>query len=82
MKFLLLIGGALGFAIGLLFSWMQQSSWPSSLWHACLAAYLSSWLLVWWGKAWQKNLQHAWLERQNQSSPLISRPTASKPSKA
>jgi hypothetical protein len=82
MKFLLLIGGALGFAIGLAFSWLQQSSWPSSLWHGCLAAYLSSWLLVWWGKAWQKNLQQAWLERQSQSNPLLPRSPASKPSKA
>ncbi len=82
MKFLLLIGGAIGFAIGLVFSWLQQSSWPSSLWHACLAAYLSSWLLVWWGRAWQKNLQQAWFDRQNESTPLISRSPAAKPNKA
>jgi hypothetical protein len=82
MKFLLLIGGAVGFAIGLVFSWLEQGSWPSSLWHGCLAAYASSWLLVWWGKAWQKSLHQAWQERQNLSGPLISRSPASKPTKA
>jgi hypothetical protein len=82
MKFLLLIGGAMGFAIGLLFSWLEQSSWPSSLWHACLAAYASSWLLLWWGKAWQKNLHQACLERQNQAGPLIPRSPASKLTRA
>lgn len=73
----------MGFAIGLTFSWVQQSSWQSSLLHGCLAAYLASWLLVWWGKAWQKNFQEALLERQTQTSPMNSRPTpASKPTKA
>jgi len=31
---LMVLGGLLGFAIGLLFGYAQQSEWPSILWHA------------------------------------------------
>ena len=64
MKSLLLIGGLLGFGIGLLFSWAEESPWPACLWHACLAAYLTGILMKWWGGAWRKNLQAALRERQ------------------
>jgi hypothetical protein len=56
MKALLLIGALLGFGIGLIFSWVEESPWPSALWQACLAAYLAGLLLRWWGRAWRKNL--------------------------
>jgi hypothetical protein len=67
MKPLLLIGGLLGFGVGLLFSWVQQGPWPSSLWHACVAAYLTGMLMKWWGYEWRKNLEKAFLERQSPS---------------
>lgn len=70
MKSLLLIGGLLGFGIGLIFSWVQESAWPSCLWHACLAAYLASLLLRWWGRAWRKNLQRAFSENQSYASSI------------
>jgi hypothetical protein len=82
MKLLLIIGGALGFGIGLVFSWLQQTSWPTSLLHASLAAYAASWLLIWWGKTWQKNLQQAWMEKESQPAPAPVRATASKPTRA
>ena len=64
MKFLLLIGGLMGFVIGFLFNWSEENSWPTCLWHACLAAYLTALLMRWWGGAWRKNLQAAIQERQ------------------
>jgi hypothetical protein len=64
MKILLLIGGLLGFSIGLLFSWAEASSGSACLWHACLAAYLTAILMRWWGQAWRKNLLEALRERQ------------------
>lgn len=70
MKALLLIGGLLGFGIGLIFSWAQESSWPSCLWHACLAAYLASMLLRWWGRAWRRNLEKSFAEYQSQPVSL------------
>jgi hypothetical protein len=65
MKSLLLIGGMLGFAIGLLFSWAQDSSWPATLWRAAIAAYFTGIMMRWWGRAWRKNLEKALLERQS-----------------
>jgi hypothetical protein len=65
MRSLLLLGGLLGFVIGLAFSWAQQSPWPSCLWHACAAAYLAGFVLRWWGHAWRKSLEQSFLERQN-----------------
>ena len=64
MKALMLMGGAMGFGIGLIFSWAQKSSWPSSLWHACLAAYITGAMMRWWGNAWLKQLKQSLLERQ------------------
>jgi hypothetical protein len=81
MKLLLLLGGALGFGIGLVFSRAQENSWPFCLWHACVAAYAGGWLTGWWGRAWQKNLKDADLERQNSSTPAFPLSSISKPSK-
>jgi hypothetical protein len=78
MKSLLLIGGFLGFGIGLFFSWLEESTWPSALWHACLGAYLTGMLLRWWGQAWQKSLENAMLERRAAAELLASRPKGSK----
>jgi hypothetical protein len=64
MKLLLVMGGMLGFGIGLLFSWAEQSSGPSCLWHGCLAAYLTAILMRWWGGAWRKSLMESMRERQ------------------
>jgi hypothetical protein len=70
MKSLLLFGALLGFGIGLIFSWVQENSWPSCLWHACLAAYLASLLLRWWGRAWRSNLEKVFSEPQPQTAPI------------
>jgi hypothetical protein len=70
MKLLLLIGGLLGFSIGLLFSWAEESPGPACLWHACLAAYLTAVMVRWWGDAWRKSLAEALRERQSKSEPI------------
>ena len=74
MKSLLLIGGLLGFGIGLFFSWLQENAWPTTLWHACLGAYLTGLLMRWWGNAWRRSLENALLERR--SSPSVLAPSA------
>jgi hypothetical protein len=74
MKSLLLLGGLLGFLIGLGLSWAQQSPWPSCLWHACVAAYLSGLVLKWWGNSWRRGLEQAFEERQNMPPrPVLTR---------
>jgi hypothetical protein len=81
MKSLLLVGGLLGFGVGLLFSWAAESPWPTCFWHACVAAYFAGTLLRWWGGAWRKNLEAALKERQAVSSSVASS-SLSNPNKA
>ena len=81
MKLLMLIGGLLGFSIGLLFSWAEESSGSTALWHACLAAYLSATLFRWWAGAWRKNLAEALRERQSKPASF-NPPSLSKASKS
>jgi hypothetical protein len=70
MKSLLIIGGFVGFGIGLLFNWSEESAWPSSLWRACLTAYAAAILMKWWGSAWRKSLEEAMRERENNSESI------------
>ena len=67
MKLLLLLGGLLGFSIGLLFSWAEEGSGSTCLFHACVAAYLTAILMRWWGSAWRKSLAESWHERQSRA---------------
>lgn len=63
MKYLMILGGLLGFGIGLIFGWIQESSWPSILWRASVAAYVAGLLLRWWGRIWMQGLRQAHLEQ-------------------
>ena len=82
MKLLMLLGGALGFGIGLFSSRVQENPWPYCLWHASLAAYAGGWLLGWWGRAWQRSLKDSALERAARSAAALAAPSVSKPSKS
>jgi hypothetical protein len=81
MRLLLLIGGLLGFGIGLVFSWAEGNPAPACLWHACLAAYLTALLMRWWGGAWRRNLADAMCERHSKPEP-VNPPSLSKASKS
>ena len=64
MKLLMILGGLIGFLIGISFGLVQESSWPSIFWRASIAAYASGFLMRWWGRAWVQGLQAAHQERQ------------------
>ncbi|MBI3416257.1 MAG: hypothetical protein HY043_13265 [Verrucomicrobia bacterium] len=64
MKLLMILGGLIGFLIGITFGLVQESSWPSIFWRASIAAYASGVLMRWWGRAWVQGLQAAHRERQ------------------
>jgi len=81
MKSLMLLGGVLGFGIGLICSRIQDNAWPYCLWHASLGAYAGGWLLGWWGRAWQHNLKDSALERANNPGLPLATPTITKPFK-
>lgn len=75
MKFLILIGGIVGFGIGILFGWAFESSYPSVLWKSCMAAYISGWLMKWWGNMWVKSLKAALREAEKDESSDDNNPT-------
>ena len=64
MKLLMILGGLIGFLIGISFGLVQESSWPSVFWRASIAAYASGFLMRWWGKVWVQGLQAAYQERR------------------
>ena len=64
MKLIMVLGGVIGFAIGISFSWAQGSSWPAMIWRSAAAALVAGILLRWWGRLWIKCLQESYQERQ------------------
>ncbi|MDX1952333.1 MAG: hypothetical protein SFY81_09110 [Verrucomicrobiota bacterium] len=63
MKKLMMIGGLMGFGIGLVFGLAQNSSWPSILWRSSVACLVSGLLLRWWGQVWVNNLHAAYQQQ-------------------
>jgi ribose/xylose/arabinose/galactoside ABC-type transport system permease subunit len=65
MRSLILLGGLIGFGIGVGFGLMQGKTMPSIMLHACVATYASGMLLRWWGRVWIRNVQQANQERHH-----------------
>lgn len=63
MKLLMILGGLLGFGIGVSFGLLQRGDWPSILCRAALAAYVAGWLMRWWGRIWLQSLKQVGEER-------------------
>lgn len=63
MKTWMLMGGLIGFLIGVSFGLAQGSQWPAVLWRASAAALIAGLLLRWWGTMWVRSLQQANRER-------------------
>jgi hypothetical protein len=59
MKKLMIMGGLFGFLIGISVGLAQNSSWPSILWRASVAALAAGFLLRWWGQVWMTCLAQA-----------------------
>lgn len=64
MKLLMVVGGGLGFVIGLGFGLAQQSQWPTVVWRSSLTALAAGLLLRWWGAVWARSLYEVRRERQ------------------
>jgi hypothetical protein len=52
MRLLLLLGGLLGFAVGMAVGLLKGNAWPTLLWRASVAALLLGLLCRWWGRVW------------------------------
>lgn len=62
MKLLVLIGGIVGFAVGLVSGVLAGCSWPTTIWHACLATCVAALLVRWWGRIWIQSLKQSYRE--------------------
>ena len=63
MKSLMILGGLLGFGIGVSIGLLQHSDWPSILWRSAVVAYGTGWLMRWWGQVWLQGLREVGEER-------------------
>jgi hypothetical protein len=79
MKSLMLLGGLIGFCVGLGFSWSQGSPWPVSVWRASLAALAGGVLLQWWGRLWIKCLLEARHAARSAPAARVPEPATSTP---
>jgi hypothetical protein len=59
----MIVGGMLGFLIGVGVGLLQENSWPSILWKSSLIAYVIGLLFRWWGRVWIQNLEQAQREQ-------------------
>jgi hypothetical protein len=64
MKLMMILGGLVGFAIGVALGIAQQSAWPTVLWRASAASLLAGLLMRWWGKLWIHSLEQSRRERR------------------
>jgi hypothetical protein len=63
MKKLMLIGGMLGFVIGIIFGRLEAAEDSTVLWRSCVAALVAGLLMRWWGQVWVRSIQQAHVER-------------------
>lgn len=63
MKLMMLLGGIIGFGIGIGFGLAESSPGPEALWRAAAAALIGGVLMRWWGRVWVKNLRQAQQEQ-------------------
>lgn len=63
MKSLMILGGLLGFGIGVSIGLLQHSDWPAILWRSAVVAYGTGWLMRWWGQVWLQGLKEVGEER-------------------
>jgi hypothetical protein len=66
MKKLLLVGGLMGFAIGMGFGLIHGETLPEAVLKACIALYLGALLMRWWGRAWMKALEESRRDRSRE----------------
>ena len=80
MKLLMIIGGLMGFSIGVGLSLIHGNSWPSVILRASIATCIAGFLMRWWGQVWMKSLKQALIERARAAKPKPkSMPATAKP---
>lgn len=57
MKKMMMMGGFLGFGIGVVTGLVNEVTWPALFLRACVAALVSGLLFRWWGRVWLSGLK-------------------------
>ena len=57
----MILGGLIGFLIGMGFGFAGQNDWVSILLKACTAAYLAGLMMRWWARMWVRCLRDAFM---------------------
>ncbi|MDG1891496.1 MAG: hypothetical protein P8L18_09305 [Verrucomicrobiota bacterium] len=70
MKKMMILGGLLGFLIGLGFGFSTEGDGLSVLWKSCVAAYAAGLLMRWWGRIWIRCLKDALREKIGKEDTL------------
>ena len=65
MRLMMLLGGLIGFLIGLCMGAVNGGSMAEIFWKASVAACLAGIALRWWGKVWISSLQKELQNRTN-----------------
>lgn len=52
MKKMMIMGGFIGFGLGVTTGLVKEISWPALFLRACVAALFSGLLFRWWGRVW------------------------------
>jgi hypothetical protein len=78
MRLWMILGGLVGFLIGLGFGLAQGTAWSTILWRASVAACLGGFIFRWWGSIWVNSLYQA---QQEQWSAPAKTPSPVAPAK-
>jgi hypothetical protein len=75
MKALIVLGSIVGFLTGAALALAGNSTWPTALWRACVAALAAAILTRWWSKVWVQSLRDA-QEQRHRPRPSNIKPAA------
>jgi Kef-type K+ transport system membrane component KefB len=82
MKKMMILGGLVGFLIGMGFGFASQNDWVIILLKACIAAYLAGLMMRWWARMWVRCLRDAFKEKLSQQETASKIPNEMKETKA
>ena len=82
MKKMMILGGLVGFLIGMGFGFASQNDWVIILLKACIAAYLAGLMMRWWARMWMRCLRDAFKEKLSQQETASKIPNEMKETKA
>jgi len=82
MRKMMILGGLVGFLIGMGFGFASQNDWVIILLKACIAAYLAGLMMRWWARMWVRCLRDAFKEKLSQQETASKIPNEMKETKA